>query len=83
MEIGKTSLIVEVRGNFESALSRFGKRVVESGLFRELRNRSRFESRTERRKRKDHEALVRRRKRARFLEGKRTEERLPWRKLGR
>ena len=53
-------ICVEVYGNFETALKRFSKRVTDGGIFKEIKDRLRCETRSQRRKRKDHEAMVRR-----------------------
>ena len=45
-------MIVKVGNDFEGSLRAFNRKVLASGLFRELKLRKAFESRGERRKRK-------------------------------
>ena len=56
-------ICVEVYGNFETALRKLKNKIVKEGLMAELKDRSYFLTRTQRRKRKDRRAEARRRKR--------------------
>ena len=65
--------IVFVDGdNIENALKIFKRAVAKDGILRQLKNRSRFESRGERRRRKDAES--RRRKKRMVIKNERNEE---------
>ena len=52
-------ICIEVHGNFETSSKRFHKRVTDGGIFKEIKDRLRCETRSQRRKRKDHEAMIR------------------------
>ena len=56
-------------GNIERAILQLRKAVYSSGLFRELKRLSFFETRTQRRKKKDIIALKRFKKNLRFRDG--------------
>jgi ribosomal protein S21 len=62
---------VHVGRDFEVALKAFTKQVKQSGLVKELKLRSSFESRGERCKRKAREAAMRLKKRQASYEGRR------------
>jgi small subunit ribosomal protein S21 len=57
---------VVVYNDFEGALKTFSKQFKNSGLLKELKLKESFESKSERRKRKDREAVRRMRKRERI-----------------
>jgi ribosomal protein S21 len=54
--------VVVQNGNIESAIVDLKRKVLCSGLFRELKRSAFFETRTQRRKRKDRMALKRMKK---------------------
>lgn len=57
---------VIVYSDFEQALKSFTKRVKDSGLLKELRLRLSFESKSERRRRKDRQVVRRMKKKERI-----------------
>ena len=66
---GKTGLTVEVRnGDFNGALRRFKKKVAESGILQELREKEFYEKPTTKRKRAKAAAKARWQKKLRSME---------------
>ena len=62
--------VTVIKGNIERAIKIFKMRVAKSGILKDLKVRAFFLTRTERRKRKDREALGRLRKRVKRSRGR-------------